>query len=116
MKRSLSLVFVAMFFVQQLFAQSLDEGKQFIYYERFNSAKDVFEKLVTANPKNEEAAYWLGQAYIGLEDVTNAKQTYHAGACSVHLVDLHIPLYHQKWFLVLQLQPLQNHCCLRWHI
>lgn len=67
---------MGMFFMQQLFAQSLDEGKQFIYYERFNSAKDVFEKLVTANPKNEEAAYWLGQAYLGLEDVAKAKQTY----------------------------------------
>ena len=76
MKRLLSLAFVGMFFIQQLFAQSLDEGKQFIYYERFNSAKDVFEKLVTANPKNEEAAYWLGQAYLGLEDVAKAKQTY----------------------------------------
>ncbi len=79
MKRSLSLAFVGMFFMQQLFAQSLDEGKQFIYYERFNSAKDVFEKLVTANPKNEEAAYWLGQAYLGLEDVAKAKQTYQTG-------------------------------------
>lgn len=67
---------MAVFFMQQLFAQSLEDGKKFIYYERFNSAKDVFEKLVTANPKNEEAAYWLGQAYLGLEDVAKAKQTY----------------------------------------
>lgn len=78
MKRSLSLAFVAVFFVQQLLAQSLEDGKKFMYYERFKSAKEVFEKLVAANPKNEEAAYWLGQAYIGLEDVTNAKQTYQA--------------------------------------
>ena len=76
MKRSLSLAFAAVVFVQQLFAQSLEDGKKFMYYERFNSAKDVFEKLVAANPKNEEAAYWLGQAFIGLEDVAKAKQTY----------------------------------------
>ncbi|RXK59171.1 tetratricopeptide repeat protein [Lacibacter luteus] len=76
MKRSLSLAFVAVVFVQQLFAQSVDEGKKFMYYERFKSAKDVFEKLVAANPKNEESAYWLGQAFIGLEDVAKAKQTY----------------------------------------
>lgn len=76
MKRSLSLAFVAVVFVQQLFAQSLEDGKKFMYYERFKSAKEVFEKLVAANPKNEEAAYWLGQAFIGLEDVAKAKQTY----------------------------------------
>ncbi len=79
MKRSLSLVFVAVFLVQQLLAQSIDDGKKFMYYERFKSAKDVFEKLVAANAKNEEAAYWLGQAYIGLEDVAKAKQTYQTG-------------------------------------
>jgi Flp pilus assembly protein TadD len=78
MKRSLSLAFVAVFFVQQLLAQSIDDGKKFMYYERFKSAKDVFEKLIAANPKNEDAAYWLGQAYIGLEDVAKAKQTYQA--------------------------------------
>jgi tetratricopeptide (TPR) repeat protein len=78
MKRSLSLAFVAVFLVQQLLAQSIDDGKKFMYYERFKSAKEVFEKLVTANPKNEDAAYWLGQAYIGLEDVAKAKQTYQA--------------------------------------
>lgn len=76
MKRSLSLAFLAIVFVQQMFAQSLDEGKKFMYYERFSSAKDVFTKLLAANPKNEDAAYWLGQAYIGLEDDAMAKQTY----------------------------------------
>ncbi len=76
MKRSLSLAFLAIVFVQQMFAQSLEEGKKFMYYERFSSAKDVFTKLLAANPKNEEAAYWLGQAYIGLEDDAMAKQTY----------------------------------------
>ncbi|MEQ1797672.1 MAG: tetratricopeptide repeat protein [Lacibacter sp.] len=76
MKRSLSLAFLAIVFVQQMFAQSLDEGKKFMYYERFSSAKDVFTKLLAANPKNEDAAYWLGQAYIGLEEDALAKQTY----------------------------------------
>jgi tetratricopeptide (TPR) repeat protein len=78
MKRSLSLVFVAVFFVQQLFAQSLEDGKKFMYYERYKSAKDVFEKLMTENPKNEDAAYWLSQAYIGLENVAKAKEVLQA--------------------------------------
>ncbi len=59
-------------------AQTVDEGKKFMYYERFKSAKEVFQKLVAANPANEEATYWLGQAEIGLENVPAAKALYQA--------------------------------------
>ncbi len=57
-------------------AQSVDQGKRFFYYERFNSAKDQFEKLVAANPNNLEAVYWLGQAEIELNDSASAKALY----------------------------------------
>ncbi|MBC7867532.1 MAG: tetratricopeptide repeat protein, partial [Gloeobacteraceae cyanobacterium ES-bin-316] len=59
-------------------AQTIDEGKKFMYYERLKSAKEVFQKLATANPNNEEASYWLGQAEIGLENVPAAKSLYQA--------------------------------------
>ena len=59
-----------------LFAQSIDEGKRFLYYERYNSAKDVFNKLVNANPNNIDAVYWLGQTYLGMEDTASAKALY----------------------------------------
>jgi tetratricopeptide (TPR) repeat protein len=66
----------ALLFGNFIMAQGIDEGKQFMYYERFSSAKDVFQKLLTAEPNNEEAAYWLGQAEIGLEDIPAAKALY----------------------------------------
>jgi predicted Zn-dependent protease len=47
-----------------LFAQSIDEGKKFLNYERFTSAQNVFSKLIAANPNDIEAVYWLGQTYI----------------------------------------------------
>lgn len=47
-----------------LFAQSINEGKQFLNYERFESAEGVFQKLLAADPNNVEAAYWLGQTYL----------------------------------------------------
>jgi len=59
-----------------LTAQNLDDGKRFLYYERYNSAKDVFNKLVSANPNNAEAVYWLGQAMIGQDDVAGAQALY----------------------------------------
>lgn len=57
-------------------AQSLEDGKRFMYYERYKSAKDVFEKLVAANSANADAAYLLGQTYLALEDVASAKSLY----------------------------------------
>lgn len=47
-----------------VFAQSIKEGKQFLNYERYESAEGVFQKLLATDPKNVEAAYWLGLTYI----------------------------------------------------
>jgi tetratricopeptide (TPR) repeat protein len=57
-------------------AQSIDEGKKFLYYEKYKSAKTLFEKLTAANPANADAAYWLGQTHLALEDVAGAKSLY----------------------------------------
>src|SRR5438876_1210576 len=72
----ISLVFSLLVSGNMLFAQGLDEGKKLFYYERYNSAKDVFNKLITANPNNVDAIYWLGQAYLGSEDPASAKALY----------------------------------------
>lgn len=67
MKRTgLLLSFILM--VNVLFAQSIDEGKKFLNYERFESAATVFNKLLTANPNDVVAAYWLGQTYLQNSD------------------------------------------------
>lgn len=60
-------------------AQSIEDGKKFLYYEKFISAKNVFQQLLTANPGNEEAVYWLGQTLIAPDedkDITGAKAVY----------------------------------------
>lgn len=69
-------LFAALLFAGTASSQSLEEGKKFMYYERFKSAKEVFQKLVGANANNEEAVYWLGQAEIGLENIAAAKTVY----------------------------------------
>jgi predicted Zn-dependent protease len=64
------------------YAQSIDDGKKFLYYEKFISAKSVFQQLVTANPANDEAVYWLGQTLIAPDedkDIEGAKAVYQKG-------------------------------------
>ncbi|HZZ75744.1 MAG TPA: tetratricopeptide repeat protein, partial [Puia sp.] len=49
-------------------AQTLEQGKQFLYYERYVSAQNAFEKVLAANPNNIDAVYWLGQTMIHRRD------------------------------------------------
>ena len=62
-------------------AQTLDEGKKFMYYERYQSAKNVFQKLVEVAPVNPEAVYWLGISIMAGADystksLAEAKEIY----------------------------------------
>ncbi len=77
-KLKLGMLFFATLFVSlALKAQTIEEGRKFLYYERYKSAKAVFEKLVAANPNNTEAVYWLGQAMIGSDDdIASVKALY----------------------------------------
>lgn len=61
-----------------LFAQNINDGKKFLNYERYESAEGVFKQLLSANPNNVEAAYWMGQAYLNQDnpDTVAAKELY----------------------------------------
>ncbi len=74
-KTMMMFVFVALL-AGTSFAQSVDEGKQFLYYERYKSAQKVFEQMLASNPSNDQAAYYLGQALIGQENKAAAKKLY----------------------------------------
>src|SRR5258708_38293709 len=50
------------------FAQTVDQGKKFLYYQRYKRAKDVFDKLLASNPNNIDAVYWHGQAFLDMKD------------------------------------------------
>lgn len=78
LKSGLLFIGIALF-GNVLYAQTIEEGRKFLYYERYKSAKAVFEKMVAANPANVDAAYWLGQAMIGPDDnkdIAGAKALY----------------------------------------
>ena len=62
--------------VNTIFAQTIAEGKKFLYYDKHTSAQAVFEKLLAANPNDEQAAYYLGQALINGEHDKAAKNLY----------------------------------------
>lgn len=67
------LLFSAVLSVGQLCAQSVEQGKKFFGYERYNSAKDQFEKVLAANPNDAAAQFWLTETYLELKDTAAAK-------------------------------------------
>lgn len=78
-KIKLGIVAAILLMSNLVFAQSVQDGKKFLYYQRYNSAKETMEKVVAANPGNAEAQYWLGQAYLAMGQTEKAKEVYRKG-------------------------------------
>ena len=76
--KKISIAFLAacLLLVSAIHAQTIQDGVKDLYAERYKSAKAAFEKLLAANPNNIEATYWLGQTYIGMDDLAGAKKHY----------------------------------------
>jgi tetratricopeptide (TPR) repeat protein len=75
-KRFISFVTMVVLGSNVLFAQSVEQGRKFFYYERYKSARENFEKVLAGNPNNIEATYWLGQTMLEQKDSTAAKNLY----------------------------------------
>jgi tetratricopeptide (TPR) repeat protein len=75
-KRLISFLTMIVLGSNLLFAQSAEQGRKFLYYERFKSARENFEKVLAANPNNIEATYWLGQTLLEQKDSVAAKNLY----------------------------------------
>ncbi len=75
-KISIAFLTAGLLLVSAIHAQTIQDGVKDLYAERYKSAKAAFEKLLAANPNNIEATYWLGQTYIGMDDIAGAKKHY----------------------------------------
>jgi tetratricopeptide (TPR) repeat protein len=82
MKKSAIVMLLAVFLSMTALAQSVQEGINHLYAQRFQSARTSFEKLIAANPNNIEANYWLGQAYLAQKNVAGAKAVYEKAAAA----------------------------------
>src|SRR5579859_4575913 len=76
MRKSLLLVASVVGLCNIAFAQTVDQGKKFLYYQRYKSANDVFDKILAGNPNNIDAIYWKGQTLLAQHDSTAAGDLY----------------------------------------
>ena len=75
-KTTITFLAAGLLVVSGLKAQTIQEGMNHLYADRFKSAIGVFEKLLATNPNNIEATYWLGQTYFDMDDNAKARQLY----------------------------------------
>ncbi len=75
-KNLLAANLVAALITMSANAQTLQEGINHLYADRFTSAVNTFKKILAVNPNVIEATYWLGQAYLDMDDNDAARQLY----------------------------------------
>jgi tetratricopeptide (TPR) repeat protein len=76
MIKSVLSLLVTVTVMGNVFAQKVEDGRKFFYYERYRSAKETFEKILAGDANNEEATYWLGQTLLKQKDTAGAKALY----------------------------------------
>jgi tetratricopeptide (TPR) repeat protein len=75
--KKLTVLFLSLLFAGKfLLAQTVDEARSFLIYGRTQSAQQTLNKLISANPKNGEAIYWLGQTLLASDNIAGAKKVY----------------------------------------
>ena len=102
MKKTLMIVAAGLLYIAGVKAQSIQEGVNHLYADRFKSAATVFEKLIAANPNNAEAIYWLGQTYLDDDKNNLARQLYDKALATTNNAPLilvgkgHVDLHDKK--------------------
>jgi tetratricopeptide (TPR) repeat protein len=76
MKKLMNLFILIALFSVSAWSQSITDGVNHLYAERYVSARTSFEKMLASNPNNVEANYWLGQSHLATDNVAAAKQQY----------------------------------------
>ena len=76
MKKTFLTLSAAIVLAKFAWAQTVQEGVNHLYADRFKNAEQTFQKLLAANPNNLDATYWLGQTYLDMDDNEAARQVY----------------------------------------
>ncbi len=76
MKKTIGIIAAVIFTVSISTAQTINDAIKLLHYGKNKSAKDQLQKMITANDKDANAIYWLGQSMIAVDDVAGAKSLY----------------------------------------
>jgi len=72
-KTTITFLISGLLLISGLKAQTVQEGKNHLFAQRYIIAAANFDKLIAANPNNIDAIYWLGQTYMESEEIMSAR-------------------------------------------
>lgn len=72
------LAALLLFTVQAVFSQSLNDAKQDLYYQKYQTAKKTLQQLAASKP-DANTYYYLGLADLALDDAAAAKADFQKG-------------------------------------
>lgn len=70
----LSLSMLMVIFLGTTYAQSVQEGKKYLFNNRYHMSKDVFDKLLASAPTNPEIIYWAFQSEMDRRHYGRARE------------------------------------------
>lgn len=79
-KTFITFLSIGLLAVTGLQAQSVKDGMDNLYADRFKTALGIFDKILAANPNDVEAIYWKGQTYFDMDDNDAARSLYEKAA------------------------------------
>ncbi|HNF30682.1 MAG TPA: hypothetical protein PLY81_10405 [Chitinophagaceae bacterium] len=76
MKKIATIIFTLMLVWSGINAQSIEDGKKLLSYQKNKSAVDLFQQLYNKNTNSAEHIYWYGQSLIANKNYAEAKALY----------------------------------------
>jgi tetratricopeptide (TPR) repeat protein len=74
MKKTFILLLPALLIFNAANSQTIDEAKKNIYYEHFETAKNILQSVIKRNDASPDAWYWLGEIYLEENNIDSAKK------------------------------------------
>lgn len=79
MKTYLKILILTMSLGASAIAQTLEEGIAQLTNENFSEARKIFNAILSKDPKNAEAYFYLGETYYEIENLDSARHYYQKG-------------------------------------
>jgi tetratricopeptide (TPR) repeat protein len=74
MKKTFILLLPALLIFNAANSQTIDEAKKQLYYQNFETAKNILQSVIKQNDASPDAWYWLGEIYLQEKNIDSANK------------------------------------------
>jgi len=82
LKTNVLIFVISLFYLSAALAQNVDEGIELFYAEKYEDAKEIFERILQSNSNDSTAHFFLGQIYFSLGRHDDALKVFGESRCA----------------------------------